>query len=74
MGPRFPSSDLGGVLQTNDYRKIFKLRYRRQGYNPAVPSAGYDRDDFNASLNESLTQVARAHPPFGRLRADRNHS
>lgn len=59
----FPT-DLDGSIQTKDYRKIFKLKFRRPGYNREAPEAGYSRNDFLPGQNSVLADVAQATSAF----------
>jgi patatin-related protein len=59
----FPT-DLGGTIQTSDYRKSFELKFRRKGYNRVDPDAGYTRNDFASALNPMLAEVAQATSAF----------
>jgi len=60
---QFPT-DLGGTVDTRDYRKSFELKLRRSGYNREREEAGYDRNDFEPAANAVLAQVARATSAF----------
>jgi predicted acylesterase/phospholipase RssA len=59
----FPT-DLGGTVDTRDYRKSFELKLRRSGYNPERKEAGYNRNDFESDANGMLAEVARATSAF----------
>jgi predicted acylesterase/phospholipase RssA len=59
----FPT-DLGGTVDSRDYRKSFELKLRRSGYNPERKEAGYDRNDFESDANGMLAEVARATSAF----------
>jgi len=61
---RIFSTDLSGTISTRDYRKSFELKLRSSGYNRERRKAGYDRNDFAASENPILAQVARATSAF----------
>ncbi|MDR7522829.1 MAG: patatin-like protein [Armatimonadota bacterium] len=58
------TDSLGQTVQTRDYRKLFQLRFRTKGYNPADPSLGYDHSDFGPASNAALVEVARATSAF----------
>lgn len=55
---------LGRALLAREYQKVFHLRFRTRGYNPADPTLGYDRDDFGPDKNTLLTRVCRATSAF----------
>jgi predicted acylesterase/phospholipase RssA len=57
-------TDLGGTIQTRQYRKGFQLKLRTAGYNPSDETRGYDRNDFVAENNPLLARVARATSAF----------
>lgn len=56
--------ELGQVITQREYRKIFKLKFRKRGYNEADRSLGYDRNDFRPEMNPALGQVIRATSAF----------
>jgi predicted acylesterase/phospholipase RssA len=55
---------LGQTLQTREYRKMFQLRFRKKGFNPADRSLGYDRNDFEPKYNRTLVEICRATSAF----------
>jgi predicted acylesterase/phospholipase RssA len=55
---------LGRALLAREHQKVFHLRFRTRGYNPADPTLGYDRDDFGPDVNPLLTRVCRATSAF----------
>lgn len=55
--------DLGDVLQTREYRKIFHLKLRQQGFLE-FDDLGYDRNDFAPARNGVLASVARSTGAF----------
>jgi hypothetical protein len=59
----FPT-DLGGTVDTRDYRKSFELKLRRPRYNSEREDAGYDRNDFGPAANGMLAEIARATSAF----------
>jgi predicted acylesterase/phospholipase RssA len=58
------ATDLGGAIQTSNYRKSFELKFRKRGYNRIAVKAGYDRNDFEAARNKTLAQLAQATSAF----------
>ena len=59
----FPDES-GLVLETTDFRKVFRLKYRTEGFNPADRELGYERNDFAGPRNGLLAEVARATSAF----------
>ncbi len=59
----FPT-DLGGLIQSSQYRKSFDLKYRQRGYNPEDPDGGYAHDDFSAAANPMLADIAQVTSAF----------
>ncbi len=55
---------LGQTLQTREYRKMFHLKFRQKGFNPADRSLGYDRNDFDPKYNRMLVEISRATSAF----------
>jgi patatin-related protein len=37
----------GQIVETRHYRKVFHLKFRTRGYNPAARELGYNRNDFS---------------------------
>ncbi len=56
--------DLGQAVQTREFRKVFHLRFRQQGYNPTAKDLGYPQNDFLPASNELIGEVARATSAF----------
>jgi predicted acylesterase/phospholipase RssA len=54
----------GLVLETKEFRKLFRLKFRTIGFNPADLTLGYDFNDFAPSQNSRLAEVARATSAF----------